>query len=118
MESLGCSCWPEFGDMIYDGLKMHWVKKDAAPELVETVRQIEEHADQCFGSLGLLQLHWNVAVWAMLVGGVQLVEQEIANRGDNTPHLDAALLNLSRFISDFRKFISVSARDIRVLTGR
>jgi hypothetical protein len=31
------------------------------------------------------------------VGGIKMIENEIAARGDNTPHLDAALLNVSRF---------------------
>ena len=75
-----------------------WLKNEAPPELVETVRQLEERADACYEKLLLLKLPWNIAVWSLLVGSIKLVEQEIAARGDNTPHLDAALLNLSRYI--------------------
>jgi len=77
---------------------MPLVKKDSPPELVEAIRQIEERADGCFGQLTLLRLPSNVAVWSVLVGGIRLVEQEIANRGDDTPHLTATLLNVSRHI--------------------
>jgi hypothetical protein len=77
----------------------------------------EERADECFESLGLLRLNWNVAVWASLVGGIQLVEQEIARRGDNTPHLDAALLNLSRFIPVAMKWAIQHGRPASTLAG-
>jgi hypothetical protein len=75
-----------------------YVKKDAPSELTETIRQIEERADSCFRPLTLLRLHANVGLWALLVGAINLVEKEIATRGDNTPHLDATLLNISRFV--------------------
>ncbi|MEK7995406.1 MAG: hypothetical protein AAB403_16520 [Planctomycetota bacterium] len=77
---------------------MRCIKKDAPPELVEAIRRIEERADGCFGSLALLKLHSNVAVWAPLVGGIRMVEQEIAHRGDNTADLSATLQNVSRFV--------------------
>jgi hypothetical protein len=77
---------------------MPCLKKDAPPDLVEAVRQIEERADGCFGSLTLLRLPSNAALWSMLAGGIKLIEEEIASRGDNTSHLDATLLNISRFI--------------------
>jgi len=77
---------------------MSYLKKDAPSELVEAVRNIEERADGCFSSLTILRTHANVALWALLVGGIKLVEQEIAARGDNTPHLDATLINISRFV--------------------
>jgi len=77
---------------------MGWIKKDAPPEVVEAIRRIEERADECFGSLGLLKLHSNVAVWALLVGGIRMVEQEIADRGDNTADLTATLQNVSLFV--------------------
>ncbi len=74
------------------------IKRDASPELVESVRQIEERADECFRSLTLLKLPSNVSRWALLVGGIKLVEQEIKKRGDNSQHLDNTLLNVSRFV--------------------
>jgi hypothetical protein len=74
------------------------IKKDAAPDLIESVRQIEERSDDCFRTLRLLKIPANVAIWSLLVGGVKLIENEIMARGDNTPHLDAALLNVSRFV--------------------
>ena len=77
-----------------DGL----VKKDAPPELVEAIRRIEERADGCFGSLAILKLHSNVVLCALLVGGIRMVEREIAHRGDNTADLSATLQNVSRFV--------------------
>jgi hypothetical protein len=77
---------------------MPCIKKDAPPELVEAIRQIEERADECFRSLKLLSLQSNVVLWSLLVGGIKLVEQEIAKRGDSSQHLDNTLLNVSRFI--------------------
>jgi hypothetical protein len=77
---------------------MRCLKKDAPPEIVKGIRRIEERADGCFSSLALLNLHSNAAVWALLVGGIRMVEQEIAHRGDNTADLSMTLLNVSRFV--------------------
>lgn len=77
-----------------DGL----LKNDAPPKLVEAIRRIEERADGCFGTLAILKLHSNVALWALLVGGIRVVEREIAYRGDNTADLSATLQNVSRFV--------------------
>jgi len=74
-------------------------KEDAPPEVVEAIRQIEERADACWQSLSILDVHTNVAVWAMLVGGIRMVEQEIALRGDNTLDLFATLQNVSRMLA-------------------
>jgi hypothetical protein len=76
---------------------MGCLKKDAPQELLEALRRIEERADGCFGSLALLRVHSNVAVWAVLGGGINMVEHEIEQRtGDYTADLTAALLNVSR----------------------
>jgi hypothetical protein len=77
---------------------MRCIKNGAPSGVVEAIRGIEERADACFSSLALLKLHSNVAVWALLVGGIRMVEQEIAHRGDNTADLSATLLNVSRFV--------------------
>jgi len=97
---------------------MPCLKKDAPPELVEAVRQIEERADRCFEPLRLLTLPWNVAAWSMLVGGVNLVEQEIARRGDNTPDLDATLINVSRLIPIAVKWAVEHGRDASKLASK
>src|SRR5258708_25109616 len=95
-----------------------WLKNEAPPELVETVRQLEERADACYEKLLLLKLPWNIAVWSLLVGSIKLVEQEIAARGDNTPHLDAALLNLSRYIPIAMKWSVEHGRPVSKLANR
>jgi hypothetical protein len=49
--------------------------------------------------LQIRHLASNVARWGLLVGGVRIVENEQAARGVNTPHFDAALINLGRFVT-------------------
>jgi len=97
---------------------MHCLEKDAPPELVQAIRELEERADDCFRSLLLLKLHRNIAIWSLLAGGIKLVEQEIAARGDNTPHLDAALLNLSRYIPIAMKWSVEHGRPVSKLANR
>lgn len=81
------------------------LKKNASRELIESIRQIEDQADQCFHALTILALPSNVALWALLVGGVHLIEREIDNRGDNTPQLDATLINASNVVSIAMKWV-------------
>ena len=71
---------------------------------------MEVRADQCFHSLKLLELPSNVALWSLLVGGIQLVEREIDTRGENTPHLDATLINASSLVSTAMKWVAKSGR--------
>jgi hypothetical protein len=40
-----------------------------------------------------------LATWAVLTGGIRVVEREQAARGSNTPHFDAMLANLSRLLA-------------------
>jgi hypothetical protein len=75
---------------------MPFLKNDASPELIEAVRQIEERADECFKTLPLLNYPSNIAIWSLLVGGIRIVEQQMAQYGDNSPLLTNALINLSR----------------------
>jgi len=75
------------------------LKKDAPPQTVDAIQNIEQRADGCFTSLALLNLHSNVAVWALLVGGIEMIEREIAARGDNTAQLSATLQNVGRLTS-------------------
>jgi hypothetical protein len=77
---------------------MLYVKAESPPDVQDALRKIEERADSCFSSLKLLKLHWNVAVWALLVGGIKAIEEEIATHGENTHQLTAAFINLSRLI--------------------
>ena len=80
-------------------------KSTATPETLETLARIEKCADECFSSLALLTHHSNVAVWALLVGTVKRIEQEIAKFGDNCGLFDAALLNLGRFVPAAMKWV-------------
>lgn len=78
---------------------MAYLKKDAPPEVVETLRLAEAQADECWRALQIVGSPANVAVWALLVGGIGIVEREQAARGSNTPHFDAMLGNLSRLLA-------------------
>jgi hypothetical protein len=82
-----------------------YLKRDASPQLIESIRQLEVRADQCFHSLKILGLSTNLALWSLLVGGVHLVEREIDMRGDNTAHLDATLINASSLVSTAMKWV-------------
>jgi hypothetical protein len=81
------------------------LKRDAPAELIESIRQIEARADECFHSLKILGLPANLALWSLLVGSIRLVECEIDRRGDNTAHLDATLINASSLVSTAMKWV-------------
>jgi hypothetical protein len=94
------------------------IKRDAPTEVVEAIRRIEERADGCFSLLALLELHSNVAVWALLVGGIRMLEQEIAHRGDNTADLSATLQNVSRFVPVAMKWTTKHGKPPSALATR
>ena len=66
--------------------------------MVAAIDHIESRADECYKPLALLHLRSNLGVWALLVGAVQMVEQEIKQWSEDSPHLSAALRNLSNFV--------------------
>jgi len=78
---------------------MAYLKTEAPPEVLQTLRQAEAQADECWRTLQILQNPSDVAVWALLTGGIAVVEREQAARGSNTPHFDAMLANLSRLVA-------------------
>src|SRR5215467_6854584 len=81
------------------------LKRNASSQVIESVAQIEARADECFRSLKILGLPSNVALWALIVGGIELVEREIDFRGENTAYLDATLMNASSLVSTAMKWI-------------
>lgn len=78
---------------------MAYLKSAAPPEVIEVLRQAETQADECWRGLQIRYNPANLAVWAVLTGGIRLVEREQAARGSNTPHFDAMLANLSRLLA-------------------
>ncbi|SRR6266542_1942454 len=78
---------------------MPHLKKEAPPDVLESVRKAEAQADECWRPLEILKSPLEVAVWALLTGGIEKVEREQAARGSNTPHFDAMLGNLSRLLA-------------------
>lgn len=83
---------------------MAYLKKDAPPELVEILQHVEARADECWRSLQLLKRPSNVAAWALLGGGIDMVERETAARGTNAPHFDAIVSNLGRLLATALKW--------------
>jgi hypothetical protein len=64
------------------------------------VQAIESRADECWRTLELFRHPSNVAVWALLTGGIARAERaHAAPGGSNTPHVDAMLANLSRLLA-------------------
>lgn len=78
-------------------ISMPVIKSAASPEVVEAIQKIEDRADKCYEPLALLDLHPSVAIWALLVRGIGMIEAEIEQRGDNSHELDATFINVSRF---------------------
>jgi hypothetical protein len=77
---------------------MSFLKKDATPEIVAAVQSIEDRADECYKPLAILQLPANDAIWALLAGGIQMIEQEVTDWSQDSAYLSAALQNVSRLV--------------------
>jgi len=73
---------------------MPFIKSAAPKELVEAIDRIETQADECFRPLKLLERQWNIAAWAVLVASVGYIERTTTELGDNSPLLDATLMNM------------------------
>src|ERR1700730_11461808 len=99
-------------------LLMTLLKKDASSEFIDAVRQIEECADECFKALSLLKHPSNIAIWSLLVGGIRRIEQQISQHGDNSLHLQSALINLSRALPIAMKWAFDHGRRASKLTSR
>jgi hypothetical protein len=97
---------------------MPCLKKDASPALVDAIQHIESRADECSVRLALPKIHSNIALWALLVGGIKLVEQGIAAYGDNSQDFDAALINISRIIPIAMKWVASSGNPASSLAQR
>ena len=83
---------------------MPYLKKDAPPGLVESLQRVEARADECWRLLRIIERPSNVVVWALLAGGIAMVERETAKRGTNTPHFEALLSNLGRLVATALKW--------------
>lgn len=85
---------------------MRYLKSEAPAEFVDAVQQIEDRADACFRTLALLAYPTEIATWALLVGGIRMIEREILERGDNTPSHAATLQNVGRFVPIALKWVA------------
>lgn len=84
---------------------MPYLKTDAPPEVIDAIQKIESRADACASGLALSAIHSNVASWALLVGGVRLVEHAAACYGTGSLHFDGSLISIGRFVSIALKWI-------------
>jgi hypothetical protein len=78
---------------------MAYLKDEIPADVAEVLRQAEAQADECWRPLQLRHYPADLAIWAVLTGGIRMVEAEQATRGSNTPHFDAMLANLSRLLA-------------------
>ena len=65
---------------------MQYLKEETPADIAEVLRQAEAQADECWGALQLRHYPADLAVWAVLTGGIRIVEGEQATRGSN-PHI-------------------------------
>lgn len=75
---------------------MKFLKKNAPTDLIRAIQEIEDRGDRCHEQLTLLKKPRNVVMWLTLVESVNLIESEIAARGETSPWLDATLRNVGR----------------------
>ena len=75
---------------------MPTLRKDANQELIDTLDELENTADECWRPLSLLNYPSDHASWALLVRAVERVEQHRRGLPPDTPPSGAMLANLSR----------------------
>ena len=78
---------------------MAYLKDEIPADIAEVLCQAEAQADECWRALHLRHYPADLAIWAVLTGGIRMVEGEQATRGSNTPHFDSILANLGRLLA-------------------
>ena len=63
------------------------IKSAASPDVVAAIQKIEDRADKCYEALAILELHPSVALWALMVRGIGMIEAEIEEREATPPGL-------------------------------
>ena len=64
---------------------MAYLKDEIPADIAEVLCQVEAQADECWRTLHLRHYPADLAIWAVLTGGVRMAEGEQATRGSNTP---------------------------------
>lgn len=86
------------------------LKKHTTPPVRDALAQLETRADECWRSLQLLTYPANTALWALMVGGIGVVERAHSKGGANAPNFHAMLLNLSRLLPIAMKWVAGHAQ--------
>ena len=97
---------------------MAFLKSDAPPDVLETLRHLEARADECWRGLPIHYYPTNVAIWALLTGGIRAVEREQIARGSNTPHLGPLLKNLGLLLAIGVKWATNHAQPVEAPLSR
>jgi len=83
------------------------LKKDAPADVIATLDSIEATANDCFRSLKILKYPSNLALWAILVGSIRVVEgAQKGPGGSNTATFAAALINTGRLLPVALKWVN------------
>jgi hypothetical protein len=97
---------------------MPFLKRDAPTVLVDLVSRIEAHADACHLNLSILNIPSNVALWALLTGGVQMLETAGTEHNEHSKDFSIALVNAGRSMPIAMKWVAKRGRAPSTLAKR
>jgi hypothetical protein len=87
------------------------IKREAAPEIIESVRKIEAAADECYLPLSLLKKPANLAIWSLLTCAiVEYSEKGLTPAGSGTHDYTGLVLNASHACAIAIKWIALHGR--------
>src|SRR5260370_28303612 len=79
-------------------------KAESPPEIVATLKALEDQTDTCYQSLRLLRRGWNFATWLSLTECIRRIESLIAPTQYGTGLHQAALVNLGKAAAQMCNF--------------
>ena len=66
---------------------MAYLKNEIPADIAEVLCQAEAQADECWRALHLRHYPADLAIWAVLTGGIRMVEGEQRRRAAATPRI-------------------------------
>lgn len=78
-------------------------KTECTPEVVRKIQSIEDRSDKCYQELALLELPWNMAVWAALTDSIVVIEKSVPPHLYGSRHHINAVTNASFVAAQFYK---------------